>query len=274
MNKRATRFYLTSGLVAGLFGVATIAFPGRVHAQAAPGPIQPSLASTETAPASAASPAKTDSANTEAVPQKKDLSGAWKLNEDKSDDPTEKMKQARDAGGGYGGGNGGGNRNGGWGMGGPGGGMPGSGGGYGGRRGGMGGQESEEDREKIQEAINPASSLNFTQKDAEIDMTDDLSHKRVFYTDGRKIQKSKDKDKDEDYKELAARWEGYRLVADEKGPHGKITRMYEVLPGGRELDETVHFENSRGTPVTIRYVYDILKTDKPNGSSEVTIQSN
>ena len=265
---RTTKFILVSGIIAA----GIVSQPGRLRAQAAAGPIHPAKASGDSsAPPPAAEPPKAPD-----VPQKRDLTGSWKLNEEQSDDASEKLKQAQQAGAGNRGG--GGNR-GVWGGGGgyPGGGYPGGGGGggYGGRR-GMGG-ESDADFQKIQEAINPANALAFKQNDAEIDMSDDQGRRRVFYTDGRKIEKpkkDKDKDKTDDTKELAARWEGMKLVSDEKGPHGKITRLFEVPAGGQQLRETVHFEDARGNPVTVRYVYDIVKPEKKDGTSSTTITSN
>lgn len=85
-------------------------------------------------------------------------------------------------------------------------------------------------------------------------MTDDQGRKRVFYTDGRKLQKPKD----DKYQEIAARWDDKRLVAEEKGPSGrKITRTFELAPDGTQLYETLHMEGGRsGSAVVIRFVYD------------------
>ena len=266
---KATKSILASAiLAAGIFGLPTL-----VRAQAAAGPIHPAKSSDDNNSAPAAPAIAKPKAPD--VPQKRDLSGSWKLNEDQSDDPSQKLKQAQQAGAGNrGGGNGGGSRGGVWGGGGGiGGGYPGGGGGvYGGRRGMGGGGESDADRQKIQDAVNPANALTFKQKDAEIDMTDDQSRKRVFYTDGRKIERAKDKT--DDYRELTAHWDGMKLVAEEKGPHGKITRLYEVPAGGQQLRVSVHFDDARGNPVSIHYVYDIVKAEKKDGTSETTITSN
>jgi hypothetical protein len=112
----------------------------------------------------------------------------------------------------------------------------------------------------MQELFNPADSLTIAQKDAEVDLTDDQNRKHVFYTDGRKLQKSKG----DNYQEMAARWEESRLVCEEKGPGGaKIIRSFELASGGQQLNETVHLDNRRsGSPVVIRYVYDIVRESK------------
>lgn len=196
--------------------------------------------------------------------------------------------------GGGGGNGGGGGQPGGIHIGGMGSPFPGGGGGGGGssRRSGNSGPDSELDRAQMQELLNPAGSLTVAMKvpttaadakgtgdttgasdaksaaDAqsataakdpnsqEIDVTDDLGRKRVYYTDGRKVPKPQD----EKYQEFDAYWvESYRLVAEYDGSHGaRVTRSYEPAPGGKQLYETVRLERTRSYgPVEIRYVYDL-----------------
>jgi hypothetical protein len=166
------------------------------------------------------------------------------LNRDESDDPQRKMQDARGANGG-GRGGGGGVRMG----------IPGMGGGpYGGRRGG--GNESDEDRHKMQEVVNPTRALTVAEakKDVEIDMFDDQERKSAFFTDGRKLQKTKDSTT----QEIAAHWDSNRLVTDEKSPSGrKISRTYELSYDGMQLYETLRLTRGRSdTQTSIRYVYD------------------
>ncbi len=172
--------------------------------------------------------------------------GQWKLNQDESDDPRKKMQDAN-ASRGSGSRSGSGVSIGGFPIGGH--------GGYGGNRGG----ESDEERLRTQNAISPANSLTLTQKDPknpEIDLTDDQNRKLALLTDGRKIQKSDAKD--DSYQEIAARWDGPRLVTDEKSPHGgKMSRTFELSYDGTQLFETVRLTMGRSnTPLDIRYVYD------------------
>ncbi|MFZ1972717.1 MAG: hypothetical protein WAU89_07720 [Candidatus Acidiferrales bacterium] len=99
----------------------------------------------------------------------------------------------------------------------------------------------------------------------EIDVKDDLGRERVYYTDGRKVPKSKD----EKYQEFDAYWvESYRLVAEYDGSHGaRVTRSYEPAPGGRQLYETVRLERTRSYgPVEIRYVYDLAPEHRAIGT--------
>jgi len=135
-------------------------------------------------------------------------------------------------------------------------GIPGVGGGpYGGRRGGSQG-ESDEDRQRMQEVIEPPRSLMLAdaKKDAEIDAFDDQQRKTAIFTDGRKLEKSKDANN----QEIAAHWDGNRLVTDEKTPRGqKMSRTYELSYDGAQLYETVRLTRGRsGSQVSIRYVYD------------------
>jgi hypothetical protein len=184
-------------------------------------------------PTDTASSAKAPAAD---VPRTKNLSGSWKLNKDESTQP--KKRDDDDSGGRRrgGGGRSGGGR-----------------GGYGG--GGMHRGMSDEERKEMQELTRPPETLDFTQDGAAIVMTDDLERQRTFYTDGRKIKKSKDADN----QEFDAAWQEYRLVADFKGPDGnKIERTFEVLSGNQQLRETIHFTMGRSQrEVYLRHVYDL-----------------
>ena len=118
----------------------------------------------------------------------------------------------------------------------------------------MGGNQDSDLSERLQAAIRPAYSQDIALKDTEVDSSDEHSDKLVFYTDGRKIQKSKD----DSLQEVSAHWNGAQLVTDEKGPQNKkMSRTLELSPDGKQLYETWHVENGRsGSPIVIRYVYD------------------
>ncbi len=183
------------------------------------------------------------------------IMGAWKLNPDESDDARKKMQDARGANGGQGGGRGGVRM-----------GIPGMGGGpYGGRRGG-GQNESDQDRQRMQEVLTPARSLTVAEakKDIEVDVFDDQERKTAIFTDGRKLQKSKDNTS----QEIAAHWDGNRLVTDEKTPSGqKMSRTYELSYDGTQLYETLRLTRGRSnSQVSIRYVYDQANARAANAS--------
>ncbi len=203
------------------------------HAQSPSGPI--TAAPSPPFPATAPKPAPLP-------PPRTTILGVWKFNSDDSDDPSKRRQDSRDSNGGYGGGHGR-----------MGGGYPGGGhGGYGGRR---GGGESDEQRQKMHELFTPARAITLSMTGAEVDLVDDRDRKRAFMTDGRKLKKSKD----ENYQEIAAKFDGNRLVTDEKDPRGnKMSRTFELSSDGRQLHETLHMTTGRNnTPLVIRYVYDI-----------------
>lgn len=138
------------------------------------------------------------------------------------------------------------------------------GGPYGGRRGGSG-NESEENRERMQEVLNPSQALIVAEakKDVEIDVFDEQQRKTAIFTDGRKLQKTKDSTT----QEIAAHWEGNRLVTDEKTPRGqKMSRTYELSYDGTQLYETLRLTRGRSnSPVSIRYVYDQAEARAASG---------
>ena len=215
-------------VVVSLLGLV---FCGATLAQAPAGPV---VAPRQTAGAPVARPQEP----APLPPPRQSILGTWKLNRDESDDPRKRMQDARGSGGGYGGRRSGG----GW----PGG----RGGGYGGRRG-----ESDEERRKMRELFSPPRTMALSMTGAEVDLLDDRDRKRAFMTDGRKLKKSKD----DNYQEIAAKWDANRLVTDEKDPRGnKMSRMFELSEDGRQLYETLHVKMGRSnTETSFRFVYDI-----------------
>ncbi len=229
-------------LLSGLLCAACFGSPAALRTQAPPGPLPGAQPQPSTQP-KAQSPA-------ERPPRKAhDFAGSWKLNHDESDDIRKKMQEARENRGGTSGGR----RGGGY----PGGGL----GGHSGRGGGRQGGDSDENRQRMRKLFLPANSLTIAQKENELDFTDDQGQKQAFYTDGRKIEKSKDLRS----LEASARWDGTRLVSEEKGPNGgKLVRTFELSPEGDQLYETLKMGNDRSDfPMTIRYVYDFVPPPKP-----------
>jgi hypothetical protein len=227
-----------------ILSVVLLGWPAGARGQAPAGPLPAAQPQPPSSPEAQARPQEQQSAP---VKPRTSIMGAWKLNQDESDDPRKKVQDARSAGGGQGGGRGGVRM-----------GIPGMGGGPwggGGRRGGGGG-ESDDDRQRMQEVMTASRSLTVAEarKDVEVDVFDDQDRKTAIFTDGRKVQKSKDNTN----QEIAARWDGNRLVTDEKTPSGKkMSRTYELSYDGTQLYETVRLTRGRSdSPVSIRYVYD------------------
>ncbi len=117
----------------------------------------------------------------------------------------------------------------------------------------MGGNDTDLS-EKILQEVRPDLSQSLVLTEAEVDSTNDQGNKMVFFTDARKIQKSKS----DAVQEVPAKWDGAQLVTDEKGPQSKkMTRTFELSPDGRQFYETWHIENGKsGSFIVIRYVYD------------------
>ena len=207
----------------------TFLVPAAIRAQAPAGPLP--QAESKGAPPASVRPAAPP------VEPRTTILGTWKLNRDESDDP---RKRRQDSGSS-------------------------NGGGYGGRRGGMGGggrggygrrgDESDEERQKMRELFSPPAAMTLSMTGAEVDLVDDRDRKRAFMTDGRKLQKSKDAN----YQEIAAKFDGKRLVTEEKSPRGdKMSRTFELSEDGRQLYQTLHMTTGQSnTPLVVRYVYDI-----------------
>lgn len=239
--KKLKEFVLLSG--AYLLGSAIVC------AQAPPGPLTPPPADAASATAPATAPPKKPE-----VKPRKNILGGWKFNKDESEDGRAKLRQSREAEnthrGGYNGPH----------IGWPGGPM---GGGSGGQRYPQGhGDQSDQ----LGDIVNPPREMRLSQnydKDPEVLLSDDRQHRTAFFTDGRKLEKSKDAG----YKEVAARWDGSDLVTDEKGAHGgKLSRTFKLSSDGKQLIETVHVSDSKGNhAISVRYVYDA--SDESGGSN-------
>jgi hypothetical protein len=231
----------------------SLVLPRANYAQAPAGPLP--AAPPQPAPPSASPSAAKPQEQTPPQKPRTIILGAWKLNRDESDDLRKKTQEARSSSGGSRGGYGG--RRGGIGIG---GGYPGGPHvGYGGR-----GGESDEERQKMQGLFTPANAIALSMTGAEVDLTDDQNRKRALMTDGRKLQKSKDAN----YQQIAAKWEGHRLVTEEKDPRGnKMSRTFELSSDGMQLYETLHMTVGRNsTPLVIRYVYDQAVAGGPAAS--------
>jgi hypothetical protein len=230
LNRQTIRFGKLK-VLGGIVALSLLAAEA-TFAQAPSGPI--TAAPSQAAPVPAPKPVPLP-------PPRTTILGAWKFDADDSDDPNKRRREPQDSNGGYGGGRGR-----------VGGGYPGGGHGYGGRH---GGGESDEERQKMHELLSPPSRLSISMTGAEVDMLDDRDRKRAFMTDGRKLQKSKD----DNYQEIAAKFDGNRLITDEKSPRGgKMSRTFELSADGRQLYETLHMDSGRSNrSIDLRFVYDM-----------------
>lgn len=186
------------------------------------------------------------------------LVGEWKLNPELSEDPREKMRQAR-AGSGRpeGGGPPGGGHGGGWGGGGgPGGHGGGHHGGYGGDRsaGGQAGAPGAEGR-----ALSMAftsSQVTVTNIEPEVTMLDPEGDLRRLHADDKAY-------KDDTGTEVKARWDASRLVVETKTQAGSIKETWTVDSDPRRLTVLLELRRSSGEGVTFRRVFDPIARDAP-----------
>jgi hypothetical protein len=177
-----------------------------------------------------------------------DFSGTWKLNEDLSEDPRTKM---REAGGGRGGGGGGG-FGGRGGMGG-GGGRGGMGGGTGGgHRGGGGdsGDSSGDGSSRFAETLAAQKVLTISHKDPQLVITDLNGRARTFFTDARKVEE----ERAEGTAKIQTKWKDRSIVVVTKLGDRETTDTYERAADGARLFVTTKMEGKRA--FSFRRVYE------------------
>lgn len=151
------------------------------------------------------------------------LSGRWKLDEKKSDNPREKiaeaMRTSNPASGPGGGGPGG--PHGDW-------------GGFGGPHGGFSNHpDADNDQGDLKKMMEAPLELTISDKDPEFRIIDNSGVDRTFYTDGRKTETEMEKGRK--VASTARRDEG-SVVVETQGPNGsKITRSYELSKDKQQL---------------------------------------
>src|ERR1700757_5100424 len=93
MNRNTSELLTKTLIAAGFLACVCIASPRSLHAQSAPGPIQPRAADSQSSDGSLAPPPPPVK---QYPPQKKEnLVGAWRINPDESDDVHQKIEEAR-----------------------------------------------------------------------------------------------------------------------------------------------------------------------------------
>jgi hypothetical protein len=183
-----------------------------------------------------------------------DLSGGWVYNDEVSDDAREKMREARERGGGPGGGRpptgpGGG------GMGGPGGGGMGGPGGMGAPPGPGG---DDDPREAMRAILEPAEELVVTQDATEIGVEEKFGRTRRLHPDGRKYRT------DNGASEIRASWkEGKLFVETKRARGGSVIETWELVPDGSRIILNVKVQSPFGPAVELKRVYDRAKEDAP-----------
>jgi len=217
---------------------------GANFAQAPPGPITPPPGAVADGPPTPP-PVK--------ITPRKNILGSWRLNRDESDDPRQKSNQRKvnnPNSGGYGG------PHVGWpgGVGGP---------GMGGPRPNGTQKDTDEDKERYRELIDPSVRLRMERKSATdpvLTMFGDQGRKTIFYTDGHKPDAPSSVGTDL----VEARWDGEKLVSESQLPKkGSMRRTYEISSDGLQLYEEVQLVIGKDkNPSTFRFVYDAVNGDE------------
>ena len=237
--RRTSKFWKLAG--SGLL------FAGAAFGQAPPGPISPPPSSI---------PVSGPSTRAVQIPPRKNILGAWRLNRDESDDPKAKSNQrkvndpnsTRGSSG----------PRVGW----PGGGMGGPG--MGGQRPNNGSQkDTDADRERYLELIDPSVRLRMERKndtDPQVTMFGDQGRKTIFYTDGKKPDAPAGVGTDV----VEAKWDDGRLVSESSLPKkGSLKRTYELAPDGLQLWEEVEMVTGKDkNPARFRFVYDAVANER------------
>ncbi len=195
---------------------------------------------------------------TETSKEAPSFNGVWERNPDESDDPREKMQEARGGQGGQGGmsGRGGGEGDRGGGRRQPGmGGQGGMGGRGGGRRGGS--EKMQAMRETMKEAMQAAQTLEISLSETELRIVDGSDNVRIYYLDGEKHKRQTPGGVD---LETVAQKRGDQIIIEEKAESAKFIRTFALAQDGSVMVVTVRLENDRfKQPVVIRSVYDPLR---------------
>ena len=194
------------------------------------------------------------------APLAADLSGRWVFNRELSDDAREKMREAREKGGGPGGGR----PPGGGGMGGPGGGGMGGqgGGGMGGGGGRMGpppgGMGGDDPRETMRALLEPAEELTIVQTAAELAVEEKFGATRRLHPDGKKYKT------DNGASEIKSSWKEGKLVVETKSVRGgRVLETWERIPDGSRLIVNVKMEGGFGPGLLLKRIYDRAAGESP-----------
>lgn len=191
------------------------------------------------------------------------LSGHWRLDKEKSDDPRTKVQEGTRGGrpGGMGGPGMGGPGMGGAGRGGPmGGGSRGGPGMGGGPPGGGRGPGDRPDPEAMKQREAALAELTIEHEDPELTITDANEQRRFLYTDGRETRRDSENGQS---LEVKSRWKDGRVVVETSGGRGKVTETYRLGAEGRELIVETRVEGRGEMPgFSLRRVYDLV-TDQP-----------
>lgn len=181
------------------------------------------------------------------------LAGTWKLNQNQSDNPREKMREAMGSAGpdGQGGGPGGGFGN------------------RGGRGRGRGGNMFQNQSQLTIEQNGQSVKISDESGDLIAETSDNNSNNNNANDQDNSAQSSNsDQSNGQRFRgrrrgPQIAQWKNNQLLIENSGPNGgKTTRTYSLSPDGKQLYVTTEMQNPRfDQPVTFRLVYDSVKSE-------------
>lgn len=172
--------------------------------------------------------------------QPSSLGGTWKLNQDKSDNPRQKIEQAMGDSGGMGSG--------------------------GSMRGGGGGWAQRNGRQARRET-NDFAQLSIVQNGSDIKVTGESGRTLAALPADSDANRDANGESSSQGQYApatpAVHWQNGRLIAETDGRGGgKTTRTYELSPDGKQLYVTTTIDNPRfSQPVTYRLIYDPVKSN-------------
>ena len=227
----------SSYLPAIVLGCVFVLMPLGISAQNAPaGPIAGGTPSDQAPAAESQTPAASSDAH-------RNLAGSWQLNKKQSDDPREKMQEARNEQG-----NGG-------------------GGGFGG--GGRGISRGRQGQRQGGDMMKEFSQLTITQTSSTAKVTGESGRVLALYSSDQSANQSANSDSNKsdnstpNEDSAAAQWQQDQLVVTSQTRRGTTTRSYGLSPDGKQLYVTTRIENQRlSQPVIIRFVYDPAKSSE------------
>lgn len=181
-----------------------------------------------------------------------DLSGRFALNKELSDDARQKMREARERGGGPGASPRGGSPMA------PGGGPPGASGAPGrgpiggsGPGGPPGGDSVSSGREGMRSLLEPAEEIVVRQSESEITIEEAFGRLRRLHADGKKHKT------DNGNREIRTYWKDGKLRVETRGaPGGIVTETWERVPDGSRLILMVRVEGGPGGKLELKRIYD------------------
>ncbi len=111
-------------------------------------------------------------------------------------------------------------------------------------------------RKLLMDRVQTLKDVEITQNEREFTIVDGEIGVRIFYFDREHVRQTAEGIK----LTCRTRWDGPKLVIDEKGERVRILEVFTVVPDGSRLTRSVHLEHKlRKEPLDLRLLYDRVK---------------